>query len=97
MIPTAWHPTPHPCTDFKAKLAPVTGGGNGIGRAVASVFAQLGARVVVVDCDAHAAQGLPGRSSYQRQGDRPLPGMRHVPQVMSKHGSGVIVNTASVV
>jgi NAD(P)-dependent dehydrogenase (short-subunit alcohol dehydrogenase family) len=40
--------------DFTGKVALITGGGNGIGRAVALGFAARGAKVVVVDRD-HAA------------------------------------------
>lgn len=40
---------------LSGKVAVVTGGGSGIGRAIASVFARQGARLVVLDLDERAA------------------------------------------
>ena len=42
--------------DFNGKVAVITGAGNGIGRQTALAFAGRGARVVVVDHDAPAAE-----------------------------------------
>lgn len=42
--------------DFRSKVALVTGGGGGIGRATALAFAKAGARVVVVDRDAASGE-----------------------------------------
>ena len=46
--------------DFTGKVALVTGGGNGIGRATSTAFARHGAKVVVVDRDGAGAEATAG-------------------------------------
>jgi NAD(P)-dependent dehydrogenase (short-subunit alcohol dehydrogenase family) len=46
--------------DFTGKVALITGGGGGIGRAAALAFAKSGAKVVVVDRDAAAGEATAG-------------------------------------
>jgi NAD(P)-dependent dehydrogenase (short-subunit alcohol dehydrogenase family) len=51
--------------DFAGKIALVTGGGNGIGRAASVGFAARGAKVVVVDRDSAAAEATAGISGQK--------------------------------
>jgi NAD(P)-dependent dehydrogenase (short-subunit alcohol dehydrogenase family) len=46
--------------DFTGKIALITGGGGGIGRATALAFAKAGAKVVVVDRDTAAGEATAG-------------------------------------
>jgi NAD(P)-dependent dehydrogenase (short-subunit alcohol dehydrogenase family) len=54
--------------DFSGKVAVITGGANGIGRATAFAFAEAGAKLVLVDRDAQAGEATVG-TIRQRGGE----------------------------
>ena len=51
--------------DFTGKVALITGGANGIGRATAHAFARAGAKLVLVDRDQAAGEGAAGAIRQQ--------------------------------
>ena len=63
--------------EFSGKVALITGGGNGIGRATALGFASGGAKVMVVDRDAAAGEATAGIIRQQGGEARFIAGRRH--------------------
>ncbi len=83
------------------KVAIVTGGGSGIGAAVATAYAEKGARVAVVDRDHDAAKavaaGLPGALALVCDVTDPGQGVASVAAVQAALGSpDILVNSAGI-
>ncbi|GAA0504836.1 oxidoreductase [Paractinoplanes deccanensis] len=72
--------------DFAGKVAIVTGGGSGIGEATAVLLAQRGAKVVVADWDAEAAERV-----AKDIGDAAMP---YAVDVSDPEGCGAMVHAA---
>src|SRR5690349_8544096 len=106
--------TEHIHTDFnlnflmfslEGKTAVVTGGGSGIGRAIAGLFAQQGAQVIVADLNEAAANELVDQ--IKAQGGRAIPMVSNVADqaqsasamagIISKVGRiSILVNSAGI-
>jgi 2-deoxy-D-gluconate 3-dehydrogenase len=88
--------------DMTGKVVLVTGGAAGIGQAVATVFAERGARLALADLSpavAETAAGLPGKGHFSIAADISVPGEpdRVVAAVLKELGQiDVLVNNAGV-
>lgn len=83
------------------KVAIVTGGGSGIGAAIAAAYAAKGARVAVVDMNLDAAQavaaGLPGAAAFACNVTDAAQGVATVAAVeASLGGPDILVNSAGI-
>lgn len=83
------------------KVAIVTGGGSGIGAAIAAAYAEKGARVAVLDMNLDAAQavaaGLPGAAAFACNVTDAAQGVATVAAVQAALGApDILVNSAGI-
>ncbi|MDZ4310733.1 MAG: SDR family NAD(P)-dependent oxidoreductase, partial [Cypionkella sp.] len=87
--------------DLTGRLAVVTGGAAGIGRAISAVLAEAGARVVVADRNAEAAQALAaelGGIALALDVTDPEGCEIAAVELMAQHGpAAILVNNAGIV
>ncbi len=87
--------------DLKDKVAVVTGGARGIGRATAALLARNGARVVIADIDEtvarSSAESIPGASAIQMDVSEESQVESGIAQVMADFGRvDILINNAGL-
>src|SRR5207249_1897504 len=70
--------------EFRGRVAVITGGGGGIGAAMAAAFAARGARIVLADVDAEAMERVAATLPLRRTEVLPIP--TAVPRLESVRG-----------